>query len=138
MAKGLKSLGDILLGIVSFGLSYWFYRGHLEQYVHYIAHYGFYFQVLLNIVIIVLLSYFIYAFLKLLLTRKLKKQTLLLLYLIYFVALFYLLFLKNIGLQGLSLPPFFRPRTVLGKPLCSRHEPTNVYSSRTPLPFTVK
>ena len=94
MAKGLKSLGDILLGIVSFGLSYWFYRGHLEQYVHYIAHYGFYFQVLLNIVIIVLLSYFIYAFL-----------TLLLLYLIYFVALFYLLFLKNIGLQGLSLNP---------------------------------
>ena len=65
----------------------------------------FYFQVLLNIVIIVLLSYFIYAFLKLLLTRKLKKQTLLLLYLIYFVALFYLLFLKNIGLQGLSLNP---------------------------------
>ena len=102
MAKGLKSLGDILLGIVSFGLSYWFYRGHLEQYVHYIAHYGFYFQVLLNIVIIVLLSYVIYAFLKLLLTRK---QTLLLLYLIYFVALFYLLFLKNIGLQGLSLNP---------------------------------
>ena len=76
MAKGLKSLGDILLGIVSFGLSYWFYRGHLEQYVHYIAHYGFYFQVLLNI--------------------------------------------------------------VMGKPLCSHHEPTNVYSSRAPLPFTVK
>ena len=101
MAKGLKSLGDILLGIVSFGLSYWFYRGHLEQYVHYIAHYGFYFQVLLNIVIIVLLSYVIYAFLKLLLTRKLKKQTLFLLYLIYFIALF----LKNIGLQGLSLNP---------------------------------
>ena len=127
MAKGLKSLGDILLGIVSFGLSYWFYRGHLEQYVHYIAHYGFYFQVLLNIVIIVLLSYVIYAFLKLLLTRKLKKQTLLLLYLIYFVALFYLLFLKNIGLQGLSL-----------NPLSFHHEPTNVYSSRAPLPFTVK
>ena len=105
MAKGLKSLGNILLGIVSFGLSYWFYRGHLEQYVHYIAHYGFYFQVLLNIVIIVLLSYVIYALLKLLLTRKLKKQTLFLLYLIYFIALFYLLFLKNIGLQGLSLNP---------------------------------
>ena len=95
MAKGLKSLGDILLGIVSFGLSYWFYRGHLEQYVHYIAHYGFYFQVLLNIVIIVLLSYVIYAFLKLLLTRKLKKQTLFLLYLIYFLAIFYLLFFEK-------------------------------------------
>ena len=77
--------------MLSLALSYWFYRGHLEQYVHYIAHYGSYFQVLLNLVIIVLLSYFVYAFLKLLLTRKLKKQT--------------LLFLKNIGTQGLSLNP---------------------------------
>ena len=79
MAKTLKTLSNILLGILSLALSYWFYRGHLEQYVHYIAHYGSYFQVLLNLVIIVLLSYFVYAFLKLLLTRKLKKQTLLLL-----------------------------------------------------------
>ena len=105
MAKTLKTLSNILLGILSLGLSYWFYRGHLEQYVHYIAHYGSYFQVLLNLVIIVLLSYFVYAFLKLLLTRQLKKQTLLLLYFIYFLALFYLLFLKNIGIQGLSLNP---------------------------------
>ena len=105
MAKTLKTLSNILLGMLSLALSYWFYRGHLEQYVHYIAHYGSYFQVLLNIVIIVLLSYFVYAFLKLLLTRKLKKQTLLLLYFIYFLALFYLLFLKNIGTQGLSLNP---------------------------------
>ena len=105
MTRVLKILSDVLLGIISFALSYWFYRGHLEQYVHYIAHYGSYFQVLLNLVIIVLLSYFVYAFLKLLLTRKLKKQTLLLLYLIYFLALFYLLFLKNIGIQGLSLNP---------------------------------
>ena len=97
MAKTLKTLSNILLGILSLGLSYWFYRGHLEQYVHYIAHYGSYFQVLL--------SYFVYAFLKILLTRKLKKQTLLLLYFIYFLALFYLLFLKNIGTQGLSLNP---------------------------------
>ena len=105
MTRVLKILSDVLLGIISFALSYWFYRGYLEQYVHYIAHYGSYFQVLLNLVIIVLLSYFVYAFLKLLLTRKLKKQTLLLLYLIYFLALFYLLFLKNIGIQGLSLNP---------------------------------
>lgn len=105
MKKALKSLSNILLGIISLGLSYWFYRGHLEQYVHYIAHYGPYFQVLLNLVIIILLGYFVYAFLKLLLTRKLKKQTLLLLYFIYFLALFYLLFLKNIGIQGLSLNP---------------------------------
>ena len=105
MAKTLKTLSNILLGILSLALSYWFYRGHLEQYVHYIAHYGSYFQVLLNLVIIVLLSYFVYAFLKLLLTRQLKKQTLLLLYFIYFLALFYLLFLKNIGTQGLSLNP---------------------------------
>ena len=105
MAKTLKTLSNILLGILSLALSYWFYRGHLEQYVNYIAHYGSYFQVLLNLVIIVLLSYFVYAFLKLLLTRKLKKQTLLLLYFIYFLALFYLLFLKNIGTQGLSLNP---------------------------------
>ena len=105
MAKSLKTLSNILLGMLSLALSYWFYRGHLEQYVHYIAHYGSYFQVLLNLVIIVLLSYFVYAFLKLLLTRKLKKQTLLLLYFIYFLALFYLLFLKNIGTLGLSLNP---------------------------------
>ena len=105
MAKTLKTLSNILLGMLSLALSYWFYRGHLEQYVHYIAHYSSYFQVLLNLVIIVLLSYFVYAFLKLLLTRKLKKQTLLLLYFIYFLALFYLLFLKNIGTQGLSLNP---------------------------------
>ena len=105
MAKSLKTLSNILLGMLSLALSYWFYRGHLEQYVHYIAHYGSYFQVLLNLVIIVLLSYFVYAFLKLLLTRQLKKQTLLLLYFIYFLALFYLLFLKNIGTQGLSLNP---------------------------------
>ena len=105
MAKTLKTLSNILLGILSLALSYWFYRGYLEQYVHYIAHYGSYFQVLLNLVIIVLLSYFVYAFLKLLLTRQLKKQTLLLLYFIYFLALFYLLFLKNIGTQGLSLNP---------------------------------
>lgn len=105
MAKTLKTLSNILLGILSLALSYWFYRGYLEQYVHYIAHYGSYFQVLLNLVIIVLLSYFVYAFLKLLLTRKLKKQTLLLLYFIYFLALFYLLFLKNVGTQGLSLNP---------------------------------
>ena len=104
MAKTLKTLSNILLGMLSLALSYWFYRRHLEQYVHYIAHYGSYFQVLLNLVIIVLLSYFVYAFLKLLLTRKLKKQTLLL-YFIYFLALFYLLFLKNIGTQGLSLNP---------------------------------
>ena len=105
MAKTLKTLSNILLGMLSLALSYWFYRGHLQQYVHYIAHYGSYFQVLLNLVIIVLLSYFVYAFLKLLLTRKIKKQTLLLLYFIYFLALFYLLFLKNIGTQGLSLNP---------------------------------
>ena len=105
MAKSLKTLSNILLGMLSLALSYWFYRGYLEQYVHYIAHYGSYFQVLLNLVIIVLLSYFVYAFLKLLLTRQLKKQTLLLLYFIYFLALFYLLFLKNIGTQGLSLNP---------------------------------
>ena len=105
MAKTLKTLSNILLGSLSLCLSYWFYRGYLEQYVHYIAHYGSYFQVLLNLVIIVLLSYFVYAFLKLLLTRQLKKQTLLLLYFIYFLALFYLLFLKNIGTQGLSLNP---------------------------------
>jgi glycopeptide antibiotics resistance protein len=105
VAKTLKTLSNILLGILSLALSYWFYRGYLEQYVHYIAHYGSYFQVLLNLVIIVLLSYFVYAFLKLLLTRQLKKQTLLLLYFIYFLALFYLLFLKNVGTQGLSLNP---------------------------------
>ena len=105
MAKTLKTLSNILLGMLSLALSYWFYRGYLEQYVHYIAHYGSYFQVLLNLVIIVLLSYFVYAFLKLLLTRQLKKQTLLLLYFIYFLALFYLLFLKNVGTQGLSLNP---------------------------------
>jgi len=98
-------LSNILLRIISLGLSYWFYRGHLEQYVHYIAHYGPYFQVFLNLVIIILLGYFVYAFLKLLLTRKIKKQTLLLLYFIYFLSLFYLLFLKNIGIQGLSLNP---------------------------------
>ena len=100
-----KVLSNTLLRIISLGLSYWFYRGHLEQYVHYIAHYGPYFQVFLNLVIIILLAYFVYAFLKLLLTRKLKKQTLLLLYFIYFLALFYLLFLKNIGIQGISLNP---------------------------------
>ncbi len=100
-----KVLSNILLRIISLGLSYWFYRGHLEQYVHYIAHYGPYFQVFLNLVIIILLGYFVYAFLKLLLTRKIKKQTLLLLYFIYFLSLFYLLFLKNIGIQGLSLNP---------------------------------
>ena len=60
--KNIKTLSNILLGILSLALSYWFYRGHLEQYVHYIAHYGSYFQVLLNLVIIVLLSYFVYAF----------------------------------------------------------------------------
>ena len=65
-----KVLSNILLRIISLGLSYWFYRGHLEQYVHYIAHYGPYFQVFLNLVIIILLGYFVYAFLKLLLTRK--------------------------------------------------------------------
>ncbi len=69
-----KVLSNILLRIISLGLSYWFYRGHLEQYVHYIAHYGPYFQVFLNLVIIILLGYFVYAFLKLLLTRKIKKQ----------------------------------------------------------------
>ena len=68
-----KVLSNILLRIISLGLSYWFYRGHLEQYVHYIAHYGPYFQVFLNLVIIILLGYFVYAFLKLLLTRKIKK-----------------------------------------------------------------
>ena len=114
MAKSLKTLSNILLGMLSLALSYWFYRGHLEQYVHYIAHYGSYFQVLLNLVIIVLLSYFVYAFLKLLLTRKLKKQTLLLLYFIYFLALFYLLFLKNIGTQGLSLNPLSFARELYG------------------------
>lgn len=98
-------MSNILLRIISLSLSYWFYRGHLEQYVHYIAHYGPYFQVFLNLVIIILLGYFVYAFLKLLLTRKIKKQTLLLLYFIYFLSLFYLLFLKNIGIQGLSLNP---------------------------------
>ena len=139
MAKTLKTLSNILLGILSLALSYWFYRGHLEQYVHYIAHYGSYFQVLLNIVIIVLLSYFVYAFLKLLLTRKLKKQTLLLLYFIYFLALFYLLFLKNIGTQGLSLnPPFLRSGIILGQPLRSHHEPVNVHPSGTPLFFTIE
>ncbi len=48
MAKTLKTLNNILLGMLSLALSYWFYRGHLEQYVHYIAHYGSYFQVLLK------------------------------------------------------------------------------------------
>ncbi len=111
--KTLKTLSNILLGILSLALSYWFYRGHLEQYVHYIAHYGSYFQVLLNLVIIVLLSYFVYAFLKLLLTRKLKNRRC--------STLLHLLscsllptFLENIGTQGLSLTPFLRSGIILG------------------------
>ena len=131
-------MSNILLGSLSLCLSYWFYRGHLEQYVHYIAHYGSYFQVLLNLVIIVLLSYFVYAFLKLLLTRQLKKQTLLLLYFIYFLALFYLLFLKNIGTQGLSLNPLSFARELYWGSHFVPIMNLLMFISGTPLFFTIE
>ena len=120
-----KVLSNTLLRIISLGLSYWFYRGHLEQYVHYIAHYGPYFQVFLNLVIIISLGYFVYAFLKLLLTRKIKKQTLLL-----------PTFLeKHRHPRAIPESSFLRSGTILGQPLCSHHEPINVHPPRAPLFF---
>lgn len=106
MTKAIKLIAKVTLSVLSLGLSYWFYMGYLAQYVHYISNYGFNFETLLNLSIVVLLSHFIYAFFKLLLTGHLKRQTVRLLYIIYFVALFFLLFLKNIGMQGLTLNPF--------------------------------
>lgn len=106
LTKAIKLIAKVTLAVLSLGLSYWFYMGYLAQYVHYISNYGFNFETLLNLSIVVLLSHFIYAFFKLLLTGHLKRQTIRLLYIIYFVALFFLLFLKNIGMQGLTLNPF--------------------------------
>ena len=103
VAKTLKTLSNILLGSLSLGLSYWFYRGHLEQYVHYIAIMAPYFQVLLNLVIIVLLSYFVYAFLKFLLTRQLKNRHCSYSTSFTFLLLFYLPFLGKHWYLGLSL-----------------------------------
>lgn len=106
MTKAIKIITRLLLAGLSLALSYWFYMGYLARYVHYISNYGFNFETLLNLSIIILLSHFVYAFFRLLLTGHLRRQTLRLLYIIYFVALFFLLFLKNIGMQGLTLNPF--------------------------------
>lgn len=106
MPKIIKWIAKICLASLSIACSYWFYMSYLEQYVHYISNYGFNFETILNLGIVLCLSCFVYNLLKFLLTGHITRRSLHLLYLIYFLALFYLLFLKNIGAQGLTLNPF--------------------------------
>ncbi|MGT2906948.1 VanZ family protein [Streptococcus dentiloxodontae] len=100
-----KIVTELGLSLVSFLMSYYVYMAYLQKYVRYIARYGFKFELMLNTVIIIFMAYFIYNIFKAVLTRHINRRTLILIYCIYFSGLFYVLFLKNIGVQGFSLNP---------------------------------
>lgn len=96
---------QILLFLLCFSLSKWFYDSYLISYSYYISNYGVDFALSLNIIITLIISYFTYVFLNLCTNRQMKSSTLISCYFIYFFSLVYLLFLKNIGTQGFSLNP---------------------------------
>ncbi len=123
-AKTLKTLQH-LTRASSLCLS-WFYRGHLE-----VTPYGSYFQVLLNLVIIVPSLATLSMLLKLLLTRQLKNRHCpTLLHLLFLLSSTYFSW-KTLVPISLSLNPFLLARGIILGSHCSHHEPINVHSSGT-------
>ncbi|EHJ52006.1 VanZ family protein [Streptococcus macacae] len=96
---------NLLIVFFSFILSKWFYDHFLISYSHYISNYGLSFALGLNIIITFILTYFTYVFLKFCQTRQIQNTTIISCYMVYGLTLIYLLFLKNIGSQGLILNP---------------------------------
>ncbi len=93
-------LGTIFL---SFGLSFWVFETFVLGYMRHINHYGMTFTMGLHTVIILILTYSFYCFFTFCRTRRISNKSLISLYIIYFIGLVYVLFLKNIGVQRMSL-----------------------------------
>lgn len=104
-ASSKKSLLNILFIDLSFILSKWFYDSFLVTYSHYISAYGVTFATALNTIMIILLTYFTFILFHMAYTRQITNKTLILSYFLYALMLLYVLFFKNIGVQGYSLNP---------------------------------
>lgn len=100
-----RSLLNILFINLSFILSKWFYDSFLATYAHYISSYGMTFALALNAIITILLTYFTFILFHLVYTRQITSKTLMASYFLYGLLLLYVLFFKNIGVQGYSLNP---------------------------------
>ncbi|AMF86128.1 VanZ family protein [Streptococcus mutans] len=100
-----NGLQNLPLFFFSFVISKWIYDHFLISYAHYIANYGMSFALRLNIIITFILTYFTFIFLKFCQTQQIRNTSIMICYLIYILMLIYVIFLKDIGAQGLSLNP---------------------------------
>ena len=105
VTKQNHSTANILLFLASFIGAKWFYDTFLIVYAHYISNYGMDFALFLNVIITLILSYFTFVLLKFCCTQQIKRTSIIISYLIYSLLLIYVIFLKNIGHQGLVLNP---------------------------------
>lgn len=100
MATLKRNIINIALTLVSFAFSSWFYEHYLMTYTHYISSYGVSFTLTLNTIITLILTYFTFILMHLVYTKKITSLTVAVFYFIYFMIL-----LKNIGIQGYSFNP---------------------------------
>ena len=100
MATLKRNIINIALTLVSFAFSSWFYEHYLMTYTHYISSYDVSFTLTLNTIIILILTYFTFILMHLVYTKKITSLTVAVFYFIYFMIL-----LKNIGIQGYSFNP---------------------------------
>lgn len=100
MATLKRNIINIALTLVSFAFSSLFYEHYLMTYTHYISSYGVSFTLTLNTIITLILTYFTFILMHLVYTKKITSLTVAVFYFIYFMIL-----LKNIGIQGYSFNP---------------------------------
>lgn len=100
MATLKRNIINIALTLVSFAFSSWFYEHYLMTYTHYISSYDVSFTLTLNTIITLILTYFTFILMHLVYTKKITSLTVAVFYFIYFMIL-----LKNIGIQGYSFNP---------------------------------
>ncbi|MBM7643756.1 VanZ family protein [Streptococcus loxodontisalivarius] len=102
----IKNSWRLASAVISFILSTLFYSYFLIPYSHYISNYGMFFAFLLNLAIILMMTYFGYVCIRFMVTGRLYRSAIIILYILYALSLVYLLFLKDIGTQGISFNPF--------------------------------
>lgn len=107
MKKSTLFLLDILNFSLCFFVASWFFVNFLFTYSIEIFQIpkGHALEILVTLVLILVMSIFGFVCLRLLYWRRLNRKHLTGLYLVYFSLLFYVLFLKNIGLKGYELNP---------------------------------
>lgn len=107
MKKSTLFVLDILNFSISFCFAGWFFMSFLFS--HSLEIFSFpgsrLLEVIVNLALIWLLAIFCSLWLRLIYYRRLNPKHVLFFYIVYFILLIYLLFLKNIGLHGYELNP---------------------------------